>query len=300
MSLRGRALVGGLLGAAGLAFYLWAAVRAPVVRTADSAIDLDWARQGRGIVSPVEAPRHPPKPAYLLFLRTVIQAGPDASLDRRIAVVQSILLWLGISVACLLLGSRAGVAAALLLYVLLIGLLRLRDVCSMVMPEALTAALALPIAAALIRLPNRRAGGALLGAALAVLTLVRPNVGGTLLLLTVAAYALQRRGRDLLPVLIAGAAVLAPISALTRSADSLRGLSTPLAQGSLEYTWEPNPSGSVDPIEERRVMKENWRGFASGSGPDWRRLLVWRAGHTLLGTDFYDARWNPLYATADD
>jgi hypothetical protein len=41
-----RAILCGLLGAAGLAVYLWPALEAPVVLWSDSHIDLAWAREG--------------------------------------------------------------------------------------------------------------------------------------------------------------------------------------------------------------------------------------------------------------
>ena len=54
------ALAGLLLG--GLAIYLVPALSAPVVTWSDSTLDLDWARKGEGIVTPVVSPHHPPKP----------------------------------------------------------------------------------------------------------------------------------------------------------------------------------------------------------------------------------------------
>ncbi len=47
-----RAVFAALLGAAGLALYLWPAVTAPVVLWSDSQTDLDWAIAGEGIVGP--------------------------------------------------------------------------------------------------------------------------------------------------------------------------------------------------------------------------------------------------------
>ncbi len=74
-----------LLALPGLFLYLWPAFVAPVVLWSDSALDLDWARRGVGIVSPVppapagaEQPAHPAKPAYLLFLRAVLAVAPAA------------------------------------------------------------------------------------------------------------------------------------------------------------------------------------------------------------------------------
>ena len=75
------ALAGLLLG--GLAIYLVPALSAPVVTWSDSTLDLDWARKGEGIVTPVVSPHHPPKPGYILFLRAVLLAGPAPRALRR-------------------------------------------------------------------------------------------------------------------------------------------------------------------------------------------------------------------------
>ena len=65
------------LSAFGLAVYLVPALAAPVVSWSDSALDLDWARKGEGIVTPVVSPHHPPKPGYILFLRGILEAEPN-------------------------------------------------------------------------------------------------------------------------------------------------------------------------------------------------------------------------------
>ncbi len=296
MSLRRRGILGALLAATGLALYLWPALAGPVVVNSDSVIDLELAREGLGILSPAPVPRHPPKPAYLLFLRTLTPVGPEASFPRRIVVVQSVLVWLGIALASWRLARHAGPGPAVILYVLLLGLLRLRDVCSVVMPEALAIAISLPLAAFLLDPPRRAAGGTLLGAVAAILFLVRPNLGATTFLLLIASFFLTGRVRALLAPTLAFAAVLLPFWILTRTSDPLRGLSTPLAMGSRDYSWDPNPSGPVDTTGERREIRDNWTALLGGEGPDRARLLVWRLGHGLLGTDFYDARWNAGYA----
>ena len=293
---RRRKILYGFLGAAGLALYLWPALEAPVVLTSDSVIDLAWAREGAGIVSPVTAPRHWSKPAYLLFLRAAIVAGSEESVSRRVVVVQSVLVWLSIAVSALLVARAAGEGPALVAYVLLLFLLRLRDVCSTVMPEALAAAMALPIAALLLRRPRGPAGGAFLGAAVALVTLVRPNVGGILFVLLIASYAGTRRFRDVLPPVLAFAAIVVPVWAATRSGDPLQDLRAPLDAGSRPYFWYVDASASNDPREQTRTTVHNWRQFFREPGPDRGRELVWRAGHGLLGTEFYDARWDSSYA----
>jgi hypothetical protein len=102
------------LAVLGLLLYLWPALRAPVVLWSDSALDLDWARRGVGIVSPVpptpgaEQPAHPAKPAYLLFLRAVQAVAPGGEETRFIVVVQSVLLWASIAATSLLVARRRG------------------------------------------------------------------------------------------------------------------------------------------------------------------------------------------------
>ncbi len=287
--------LGGIL-AAGLALYVWAALQAPVVRYADSEIDLQWARDGVGILSPASAPRHPSKPGYLLFLRAMVVAGPDASLARRTVVVQSVLVWLAIAVSCLRLARSAGPGPAIVAAVLLLSFLRLRDLCSTVMPDALSAAFALAIGAFLLRPPETRAGGVLLGAAVALLALIRPNIGGILFVLTIAACVRGRGFRKVLSPALAFAAVLLPVSILTRSGDPLRGLSSPLEMGSQPYSWYLNSAASTEPADQIRTTRENWRRFLGQPAEDRMRLLLWRAGHGLLGTDFYDVRWDASYA----
>jgi hypothetical protein len=290
-----RTVLYGFLGAAGLALYLWPALEAPVVLTSDSRIDLAWAREGAGILSPVTAPRHWSKPAYLLFLRASILAGPEASLPRRIVVVQSVLVWLSIAASALLVARAAGAGPGLVVYVVLLLFLRLRDVCSTVMPEALAAALALPICALLLRPPRGRAGTALLGAAVALLALVRPNVGGVVFVLLIVSCVGTRRFRDVLPPALAFVAIVVPVWAATRSGDPLQDLRAPLDAGSRPYFWYVDASASSDPREQTRTTLRNWRQFFREPGADRRRELVWRAGHGLLGTEFYDARWDRSY-----
>ena len=193
-----------LLAATGFVLYLWPALRAPVVLWSDSTIDLDWARRGVGIVSPVPPPaasedqHHPAKPAYLLFLRAALAFAPEGHEARTVVVVQSLLLWLSIVLTSLYLVRRRGWVGLALLAVLLT-FFRVRESASAVMTEALWRALhgfvgtefsaapfwsrvAAPfeillaislVLAALLRGPER--AGAVLGSAL-VLLLVAQNL----------------------------------------------------------------------------------------------------------------------------
>jgi hypothetical protein len=114
-----RRLLYGGFAVLGLALYLWPALAAPVVRWSDSELDLDWARRGVGIFSPVVSPHHPPKPGYILFLRAVIAPGPAETEARCVVVIQSLLLWLSIGATALLVGHRVGARSGVELYVAL-------------------------------------------------------------------------------------------------------------------------------------------------------------------------------------
>jgi len=297
-----------LLGISGLAVYLWPAVSAPVVLWSDSALDLAWAREGVGIVSPVPppaageaAPVHPAKPGYLLFLRAVLAAAPSGHETRSIVVVQSLLLWLSIAGTSMFIGRRRGTVTGVAIYLLLISFLRLRDSASIVMPEALSATLLLPITAALLEPPRIRGVLFLFGISIGLLFWVRPNVGGAAFLLAFLVIGIRREWLAFAPLLIGFLLLFAPIWILTRPRDSgtsLRGLAHTVLEGSADYYWSPsvqrgatNESGR----EELSRAAENWRATLRKKGPDIRRQLVWRALHGFLGTEFYDGRWSSLY-----
>jgi hypothetical protein len=276
-----RRLLYGVLAALGLALYLWPAFSAPVVLWSDSAIDLEWARKGVGIFTAAPAPPspHPAKPAFILFLRAMTAVAPDGASERWIVVAQSLLVWLAIAFAAWSVGRRFSPARGIVLYVALILFLRLRDASSAIMSEALSAALLLAIAAALLD-PPRGAGRAIgLGAATALLFLIRPNVGAAAVALALLAWARERRLRP--PLAFAGAflALALPIWIATAPArDSWRGLSPAFTAAASDYGWLPAAGLPAD-----------------ATPTDVRRQFAWRALHGLLGTEFYDARWSPAY-----
>lgn len=299
-----------LLALSGLFLYLWPALSAPVVLWSDSEIDLEWARRGVGIVSPVppapageEQPAHPAKPAYLLFLRTVLAVAPVSYGERAIVVVQSLLLWISIAGTSLFVGSRRGWRLGVSLYLLLLLLLRVRDSASAVMPEALAAALLLPIAARFLDPPRTRGGQLVLGLAVALLFWVRPNVGGVALLLVLTAFAARREWRAALPVIAGFAILFLPVWLATRSTALLRGLSYPILEASLPYGWtaggslanRTSPQSAIE-RNELDVAMSNWKAAVSETPADTRRDLIWRALHGLFGTEFYDSRWSAAYS----
>lgn len=293
------------LAAFGLAVYLVPAFVAPIVSWSDSTLDLDWARKGEGIATPVVSTHHPPKPGYILFLRGVLEAGPERSAERRIVVVQSVLLWLGIATAALLLGRRLGARYGLLLYGILVLSLRLRDCTSTIMSEALTAALLLPLAALLLDPPARAWTSGLFGAAAAGLFLVRPNAGAAILLLgavTLAVHHVEGGGRlqRVLSLLFGFAVLWAPFWYLTRvPGDPFRGMAPAFVSGSLDYSWTPpHPPPEPPPFEQVRTALANWQTTFTERSSDRSRQLVWRALHGVLGTDYYDARWSDAYRGA--
>ena len=293
-----------VLGAVGLVLYLWPALRAPVVLWSDSAADLGWARSGAGIVTPVVSTHHPPKPAYILFLRTILALGPDngASAERRIVVVQSILLWLAIAMSSVLVARRFGPRSGVVLYLALILCARLRDASSAVMSEALTAALLLPLAALLLDPPRRIAGATLLGVASAVLFLVRPNAGGASLVLSAVSLCLAGSARRIVPLTLGFAVLWAPIWLATAiPGDPFRGMAPAFITGSVDYGWTPQhmqPPPEPPPFVQVEKAVANWRATFAQDPADRNRQLAWRAFHALLGTEFYDSDWSPAYARA--
>ncbi len=297
-----RRVLYGSLAALGLALFLWPALAAPVVRWSDSELDLEWARRGVGIVSPVVSPHHPPKPGYILFLRAAMALGPAQSEVRRVVVIQSLLLWLSIAVAALLVGRRVGSRWGVVLYLVLIFFLRLRDSSSAVMSEALTAALLLPIAVVLLDPPKRAVTSVLLGLATAALFLVRPNAGAAAALMAVASLWMSGGRRRIVPLLIGFALLWIPFWAATRVPDDpFRGMAPNFITGSLDYGWAPereHPAPEPPPFAQVRSALENWKATFAEAGADRGRQLAWRALHGALGTDFYDARWSRWYARA--
>jgi hypothetical protein len=303
-----RFLLFAVLAVLGFAVYLVPAFTAPVVTWSDSALDLDWARKGEGIVTPVVSPHHPPKPGYIAFLSGVLAVGPDSTAHRRIVIVQSVLLWLGLAAASLILGRRLGARYGVLLYVLLVLSLRLRDSASTIMSEALTAAILLPLAAILLHPPERARTAGLLGCVVAVLFLVRPNAGAAILLLAVMGLALPAVGgerphgrlKPVLMLLLGFVLVGAPFWYLTRvPGDPFRGMAPAFITGSLDYSWTPpHPPPEPPPFVQVRTAIDNWQTTLTERSADLWRQLFWRALHGLLGTDYYDARWSQAYSAA--
>jgi len=282
----GRRALLAFLGAAGLALYLWPALKAPVVLWSDSEIDLAWARDGVGIVSPAPPPpsAHPAKPGWIAFLRAASVGSIADGVPRRIVIIQMALLWLSIAGVCVFLGRRTSFARGAVLYAVLVIFLRLPDSATAVMSEALTAALLLPIVAALLDPPARAWPAFALGAASGLLFLVRPNAGAVAGTLAVLACAAMRRWRAL-PSFAAGAIVLVlPVWLLTDppGRDPLRGLGPVLVWARAEYGWI-NVAG-LPPPDRSEAFRQS----------------VWRLGHGLLGGEHYDASWSTAWAMLDE
>ncbi len=292
------------LGAFGLALYLWPALVAPVVRWSDSELDLAWAQRGVGVWSPVVSPHHPPKPGYILFLRLALAAGPVGGAERRIVLIQSLLVWLSIGFAALLVERKVGSALAAGLYVGLVLVLRLRDASSTVMSEALAAALLLAIAAILLDPPSRWWTAALLGLATATLFLVRPNSGAVALVLAALSLVLSGEPRRTAPLLFGFVTLWGPCWKATAVPDDpFRGMAPAFVTGSLDYGWTPGhakPDPEPPPFEQVASAVKNWKRTLQEEPVDRGRQLAWRALHGALGTDFYDARWSPFYSRATD
>jgi hypothetical protein len=290
-----RRLLCGILGALGLALYLWPALSAPVVLWSDSTIDLEWARTGE--LWPPRVGTHVAKPAYLLFLRAALASGP-AGAPRRIVVAQSLIAWLAIVVAAFVLGRRLGWRWGIALCATLFLFLRLRDASSAVMPDTLAAALLLLIVVALMTAPGDGRMALALGLATAVLFFVRPNVGAIALCLGVAALWIDSRRRSAILLLGGFAALCLPVWILSSPPGALqKGLAYPSRLASADYFWDGmgNRTAAASSAPPPSAI-ENWRATArTSSSPDTRRQLVWRALHGLFGLEFYDSGWSQIY-----
>ena len=281
-----RAILCALLGAAGLALYLWPALKAPVVLWSDSRFDLQWARDGAGIVSPAPPPPspHPAKPGWIAFLRVATAGASAEQAPRRVVLIQTVLLWLSIAATSLFLARKTTFAQGGLFYVLVILFLRLADSSTTVMSEALTAALLLPVAAALLDPPSRALPGFALGAASGFLFLVRPNAGAAAGLLAAIAFLATRRLRAFAGWDIGAALVVVPIWVMTSPPrrDALRGLGPAFAWARAEYGWV------------------NAAGLFASDTSEAARQTVWRLFHGLLGGELYDASWSPAWMRLEE
>ena len=301
------------LGVAGLWLYLWPALKAPVVVWSDGQVDMRWAREGIGLWRPYtpeeeRVTAHPLKPGYLLYLRLAMFAVPGVSPGRSAVLVQSILLWLSITLTSAYLARRRGLPAGIAAYVLLLLFIHLRDSASSVMSEAISAALFLPLAASAIDPPRGRSS-TLIGVALVALFWIRPNVGGVAFLLLLAGWALAGRFQETLRMAGVFLALIVALWALTLpygGPDPTRGLADPVLFGSAEYDWAPSLGawprqnartfqGPLLSDPRLRQAAGNWRRTLAKPAADWLRELGWRAGHGLFGLEYYDARWSPLY-----
>jgi hypothetical protein len=301
MILRRRILIG-LLGAAGLALYLWPAIAAPAVVWSDSEVDLRWAREGIGLSKPFteterqRAPMHPLKPGYLLYLHLAANAVPGVGETRSSVLVQSLLLWASIALTSLLLARSQGAPAGISAYFLLLTFFPLRDCASAVMSEAISAAAFLPLAAAAIAPPHGRNRAAFVGAALAALFWVRPNVGGVAFCLVLLGWCLARSFRESLwmaaTFLVGLLGVWVALPAFTGSS-AKRELQAPLLFGSAEYYWAPAAQPRVPalpkPVEPEPIatrLRGNWNRLLQSPHADRNREMRWRAAHALFGVEY--------------
>lgn len=299
-------------GVLGLWVYMWPALTAPVVLWSDSTIDLAWVRAGI-LRSPDQVAAiggrslgHPLKLGYLVFLRLAMSAAPGLGETRSIVFVQSLLLWLSITLTCLYLGRHVRPQFGLVLYCLLVFLLRLRDVSSQIMSESISATLVLPLVTMVLCPPRAQIGLLAWGVVCGALFSVRPNLG--LIVLCLALLALVKRARDLVNVGAGFAAVTVTVWMFAHAGGlghPLRDLANPLYEASLSYNWRPSGSETVPrgPRDEVRARLSgaatNWRHFLAESGTDKRREIIWKGLHGLVGTEFYDPRWSSAYARFD-
>lgn len=296
-----RTILCGALAALGLTLYVWPALKAPVVVWSDSTVDLEWAQGGE--LWPAARGFHVAKPGYLLWLRLpgYLRGGEAISL-RSIVVAQSVLLWLAFGLTAAIIGKRLGWMWGAAFYTLLVLFLRIRDSASAIMPEAIVAALLLPMTALVLLAPLRTRAAFLLGVGAAALFFVRPNVGAIAFIVMAIAIGLRAGTRRVVAFLGAVLVVCLPVWFLLAPREAAnRGIAYPVYLESTDYFWDPaaqaSPTlSSASGTQMLRMAVKNWKALLLDSGPDSRRQLVWRTFHGILGTDFYDARWSPMYA----
>ncbi|MCA1580485.1 MAG: hypothetical protein LC796_03670 [Acidobacteria bacterium] len=298
------------LGAAGLAIYLWTALRAPVILWSDSRLDLSWAEHGIGLwkAVPQSTEVHPLKPGFLLFLRAAGPVFSSAGRERSIVIVQSLLLWASIFLTCAFLARRRGMTVGLTGLLAIFCFLRLRNSASAVMSEALAAALFLPLSAIAFERPRNRRLVPVVALPLLVLFWVRPNVGVIAFLVLLAGWGLEKCWREILVVgVLMTAGVLISWSATRQFAgqEPGRGIAGVVLFGSAEYGWLPSlgiwpgTEGSWLSNPRLRLAARNWVQTLRLPAADRDRELAWRALHGIFGLEYYDARWSRIYRMLD-
>ncbi|HET9793354.1 MAG TPA: hypothetical protein VFS34_02740 [Thermoanaerobaculia bacterium] len=305
-----------VLGMAGLFVYLWAAMRGPVVVWSDSRIDLALARERLGFLGgkayrDVGGWGHAIKPGYILFLtlcRTFFGNPVRASV-----VIQSLALFAAIAAVAALVAGKRGRGHGAAFFLAVLAMLSFRDAASAVMSESLATA-GFVAAAAVIALARgdtiRRLF--LLGAAIAALFLVRPNVGAAAGVLALVGLESPRLRRPVVwGALAAGfLALWAPLELARRAHDpspGRSGMSSAVLTGSLDYLWPavvPHWPAAATPAgtarDELRLAGSRWAAMWPPATPEIRRQWIWRAFHALLGTDYYDASWSAAYWRIDE
>ena len=152
--------------------------------------DLEVLRQwiASGVLSDNSAdPSHLTKAGYLLYLRAALpHAGADAGENRRFLLLNAGWILLGVASAAIALARRFGPLSALLFLCGILACPTLRDCADSVTSEPVTIGLSLLVAAGLVLTPSGSLRPAiLLGAAAALVALLRPNSGFVLLLVAV-------------------------------------------------------------------------------------------------------------------
>jgi len=302
-----------ILAASGLAYYLVAAFRAPVVEWIDSRLDFDLASRPLGFLlgtPDTGGPMHPLKPLYVLFLRIAVAGFRHPK--RAIVVAQSLLLWASFVATARLLARSRGTAFGTVSLAAFFFLLSARDAQSAVMPDGLATACFLPLAAlAVFRAPRSPRATYLAGLATAALFFVRQNAGVAIGVLLIAMLVPEARfGRRVLVLAAGFLSLLLPFRAAQwaiRRPPARSGVTTGLVTGSLDYEWAPlgnpwpsAPSPAALATIERRLAASNWRPLLRLRDPDVRRQWAWRLFHGTTGGEYYDDRWSGAYHRADE
>ncbi len=298
-----------LLGSGVFLLYVVGAFRAvPGLGTAanDLRIARDWAATGRLDSHPSDA-SHLTKPGYVALLRLLLPGlGASASENRRFLVLDALLVCAGAGLLAFALWSTIGRASAILFLLFMAAFLPLRDSCDYVASEPIGAATCMAtVACVLLGRQRSPAWLAAAGALAGLLTPIRPNLGISLVAITIA-IAISEARVGSARALAAGAlsfagALLLWVGLLhfagNRSVFPRDGART-LLWGTADYYWRYDigawPVGADAAETARRQLRrveDRWRDFLRPWTENRERSLEWRLLHGLFSTEELPSRW---------
>ncbi len=296
--------------------YLRGAQRAdPGVAAAREDLDIlrTWIATGLLTDHPTDF-AHLTKPGFLLYLRAALpHAGEDRGENRRFLFLNAAWILLGLGSVSIALRRRCGPLSELFFLLIALGCVALRDCADYVLSEPLAIGLALVVAAGVIHTDQEGARWKFgLGAAVCLVTLVRPNLGALLLLIVLLKeLSRQRRGIGLAATLggfilcVGGLTVLGRLTRIPLN--PFGGSSRVLLWGTADYYWKPDigdwpvggTSGESTHLQLAKT-RARWNSFFRNWNANHRRSLEWRLGHGILSAEELPSRWNSAHYLAAD